>query len=65
MWRNSHHLLGKGVVCLKARKPKHPIQRIRRPMPPPTRVKPDKRREEDKKPARKEIEESLEENKNS
>jgi len=34
-------------------------------MPPPTRVKPDKRREEDKKPARKEIEESLEENKNS
>lgn len=34
-------------------------------MPPPTKVKPDKRREEEFKPARKHIEESLEEDKNS
>ena len=46
---------------MRKRKVRHPIQRIRRPMPPPTKVKPDKRREEKAKPARREIDESLEE----
>lgn len=35
-----------------ARRDKHPIQKVRRPMPPPTKVKPNKRKEAERKPWR-------------
>jgi hypothetical protein len=37
------------------KKEKHPIQKIRKPMPPPTKVKPNKKAEEDKRRGRKKV----------
>jgi hypothetical protein len=41
----------------KPTKPKkHPIQKIRKPMPPPSKVRPDKRKEEEREKCRKKVE---------
>lgn len=45
---------------MRKKREKHPIQKIRRPMPPPTKVKPSKKKEEEIKRAGKSIEEELE-----
>jgi hypothetical protein len=37
------------------RKEKHPIHKIRKPMPPPTKVKPNKKAEEEKRITRKKV----------